>query len=269
MGNQRRAAHRHGPRRDVVIAYCRPDSVDGFFHDACWNLALYDRDHGNRIHGTIGYESGPRLGAARCATVRAFLLTDAQWLCWFDTDMVPGDDFLDRIMEHAHADDRPIVGGLCFAGGRTKLAPTIYVIGKDDGGPLASETILSYPVDQLIEVGGTGSACVVIHRSVFEKIEVMMPEGHPLPWYQDVVIDNKDWGEDLVFCLRARAAGASIWIHTGIQVGHRKKWTMDERAFISYAAKLDAMAGGPKAYTADTLPPIELAPDIIPDGLLA
>lgn len=253
----------------MILAYCRPDSVDGFFHDSMLNLLLHDRDHGNRVHGTIGYESGPRLGASRCATVRAFLLTDAKWLCWLDTDMVPAKDFVDQIMRHTDPDERPIVGGLCFAGGRTKIAPTIYVIGTNSDNKLESETVLSYPPDQLIEVGGTGSACVVIHRSVFEKIEVRMGAEHPLPWYQDVVIDNKDWGEDLVFCLRARAVGARIWIHTGIKVGHRKKWTMDERAFISYAAKLDAMAEGPKQYTADTLPHIELAPEIIPEGIMA
>lgn len=268
MANPRRAQLRHGPKRDVVIAYCRPDSVDGFFHDSMLNLLLHDRDHGNRVHGTIGYESGPRLGAARCATVRAFLLTDAQWLCWLDTDMVPADNFLDEIMRHADPTDHPIVGGLCFAGGRTKLAPTIYTIGLTADGKYDSETILSYPPDTLIEVGGTGSACVVIHRSVFEKIETMMGPDHPLPWYQDVVVNNKDWGEDLVFCLRARAAGARIWIHTGIKVGHRKKWTMDERAFISYAAKLDTMQDGPVQYTADTLPPIEILPEIIPEGIL-
>lgn len=268
MSSPRRAQHRHGPKRDVVVAYCRPDHVDGFYHDSMFDLMLWDRDHGNRIHSRIGYESGPRLGPSRCATVRAFLLTDAKWLCWFDTDMVPAGDFIDRIMEHADPTDHPIVGGLCFAGGRTKLAPTIYVIGSEDG-KLDSETVLAYPPDQLIEVGGTGSACVIIHRSVFEKIEVKMGSDHPLPWYQDVVIDNKDWGEDLVFCLRARVVGARIWIHTGIKVGHRKKWTMDERAFVNYAAKLDAIQDGPAQYTADTLPPIEIVPEIIPEGVMA
>jgi hypothetical protein len=111
-------------------------------------------------------------------------------------------------------------------------------------------------------VGGTGSACLLIHRSVFENVAELMGPDHPLPWYQDVIIDNKDWGEDLIFCLRARATGASVWIHTGVKVGHRKSWTIDEGAFIKYAAQLDAAAEGPTVFTEETMPNVELVPDL-------
>ncbi len=266
MTSARRAARRHGPRgsQDVVIGYCRPETVDGSFFDAVTNLLLHDREHGAHVAATIGMESGPRIAKARCEVVRAFLEhTDAAWLCWLDTDMVPPPDMIERLLEHAEPATHPIVGGLCFAGGRTKIVPTIYVIHNDnDAQTIESETMLSYPDDMLIEVGGTGSACVLIHRTVFERIAEMMGADHPLPWYQDVIVDKKDWGEDLIFCLRARAADARVWIHTGVKVGHRKKWTIDERAFLSYAQRLDAAAGGPQMFNEETMPAIEILPEL-------
>jgi hypothetical protein len=247
----------------VVIGYCRPATVDGHFFDSVINLLLHDKENNQRIAASIGVESGPRIARARCDVVKAFLeQTDAEWLNWFDTDMVPTPTYLDELLEVADPVERPIVGALCFAGGRTKIVPTIYTIHHDDDGKLHSETILSYPADTLIEVGGTGSACVLIHRSVFEKVLAMMEPGHPLPWYQDVIVDGKDWGEDLVFCLRARAAGARVWIHTGVKVGHRKGWTLDEAAFANYARVLDDMVDGPTQFTEETLPTVGLVPDI-------
>lgn len=248
----------------MILAYCRSENVDGSYHDSVVNMLLHDRDHGNHVANTIAYETGPRLARARCEVVRRFLEdTDAPLLCWFDTDMVPPVDFLERIVPLIDPVERPIVGGLCFAGGRTKIVPTIYVISREEGEALHSETMLSYPSDRLIEVGGTGCACVVIHRSVFEKIAAFMPDDNPLPWYQDVVVEGKDWGEDLIFCLRGRAVGARVWIHTGVRVGHRKKWTIDERAFINYANRLDEAAGGPQQFTEATLPAIEILPELV------
>lgn len=274
MSNAARAARRHGPRsgQDVVIGYCRPETVDGSFFDAVSSLLLHDGQHGQHVAATIGVEGGPRIAKSRCEVVRRFLAfadenPTVQWLYWLDTDMVPPADIIDRSLEHADPVDHPIVGALCFAGGRTKIVPTIYVISNEnDDRNVESETMLSYPANTLIEVGGTGSACVMIHRSVFDKIGETMGTDHPLAWYQDVLIDGKDWGEDLVFCLRARAMGARIWIHTGIKVGHRKKWTIDERAFISYAQRLDAVAEGPQQFTEETMPVIEILPAI--DGAL-
>jgi hypothetical protein len=264
MSSPARAARRHGPRtrRDVVIGYCRPDMVDGAFFDAVSLMLFHDRDADQRILATIGVEGGPRLGRSRCEVVKTFLQTEAEWLCWLDTDMTPPADMIDRLLEHADPEHAPVVGALCFAGGRTKIVPTIYVIHNEDG-KLESETILSYPPNTLIEVGGTGSACLVIHRSVFERVLDLMGPDHPLPWYEDVIIENKDWGEDLVFCLRARAVGARVWIHTGVQVGHRKKWTIDERAFLSYAKKLDESVGGPVTFNAEDMPKIEILPEIV------
>lgn len=233
-------------------------------------LGLYDRDHEQRINAFIGVEAGPRIAAARNQVVRMFLeLPDKpEWFNWFDVDMVPPPDYLERLHAAADPETAPIVGALCFAGGRTKVVPTIYTIENTDG-KMQSETQLSYPADAVIEVGGTGSACLLIHRSVFENvlegITKVQPD-HPLPWYQDVLVDNKDWGEDLIFCLRARAAGARIWIDTGCKVGHRKMWTMDERAFVAYAGELDRLANEEHiVYNAESLPHVDIA-ELVPVG---
>lgn len=267
MSTPRRAAQRHGSRRrdNVVLGYCRPDYVDGFTFDSIAALLLHDGKNRGHIVDTVGVESGPRIASSRNQVVRRFLGMESrpEYLYWTDCDMVPPVDIIDRLMDDADPIEKPIVGALCFAGGRTKIVPTIYVIGHNDAGKLESETVLQYPANQLIEIGGTGSACLLIHRSVFERILANAEPDHPLPWYQDVIVDGKDWGEDLIFCLRARAAGARCWLNTGVKVGHRKKWTIDEAAFVRYAAQLDAVAGDSAIqFTDETMPNIEILPEL-------
>lgn len=240
MGEARIRAAR--PHRDVAIAYCRPEDVDGAFADALMLLLLWDSKHDRRVDATIGVEGGARVHLARNEIVRRFLAkTSCEWLMWFDADMVPPADCIDRLLEVADPEEKPIVGALCFAGGKLTIKPTIYEFKQDENGDLTSDCWLQYPANSLVECHGTGSACVLIHRSVFEAIEAEPSFGlSPHPWYQDQIICGQDWSEDLVFCLRAKTVGKKIWVHTGVQVGHRKKRVLDQEVFTDWVARAEA-----------------------------
>lgn len=239
----KRARNRIGPNRDVAIGYCRPDSVDGWFFDSLTTLLLYDREHDQRVEATIGGEGGPRVAATRNEVVRRFLKeTTCEWLWWVDCDMVLPPNALDMLLAQADPVEAPIVGGLCFAGGRTTIKPTIYQFRWEevDGvKQLHSDLALSYPDNACIEVGGTGAACLLTHRSVYEAIEAELPPS-PLPWFQDQVISGQDFGEDIVFCLRAKTVGKRTWVHTGVKVGHRKMHVLDQPMFIEFIRRLEA-----------------------------
>jgi len=105
------------------------NELDGVFAERLMDLQDYDWLHNRRIRKWIFIESGPRIAAARNRVVEQWLTDPAStWLWMLDTDMTFTPDTLDRLLDAADPVERPIVGGLCFAGGRDfRIAPTIYV----------------------------------------------------------------------------------------------------------------------------------------------
>lgn len=208
------------------------------FFDSVTTLMLWDSKHKNRIGALIGAEGGARVHLARNDIVRRFLETDCRWLMWFDADMVVPADTLDVLIAAAQEHKIDMLGGLCFSGGRKTIKPTIYRIFRNDEGKLRSECVIGYRSPALIEVDATGAACLLTHRSVYEAIAAEPRFGEtPHPWFQDQVIDGADFSEDIVFCLRAKAVGKKIGVHTGVKVGHRKKRELDEEVFQSWIAR--------------------------------
>jgi hypothetical protein len=101
----------------------------------------------------------------------------------------------------------------------------------------------AFAPNTLTRVGGTGSACILIHRSVFEKIEAE----HGRVWYQRV--PNTSTGqlisEDLSFCLRAGALGTPIYVHTGVPTTHFKPiWLGEDEYWRQRALASAAQAFG-------------------------
>ena len=196
---------------DVVVGYVSAGTVETEFHDSLLHLVL-ERGIGGRICA----KSGPRIASARNQVVRSFLdQTDKDWLWMVDTDMVFGPDTLQQLLDT----NREIVGALCY-GQSEQTEKTFPVIHRftDTGMRL----VKSPPKNKLIEVDATGAACLLIHRSVLEKMQANAD--NPLyPWFQEGrTLANLEVGEDVAFCLKAKEQGFSVWVHTGIKVGHKK-----------------------------------------------
>jgi hypothetical protein len=101
-------------------------------------------------------------------------------LWWVDADMGFEPDTLTRLLDAADPDARPVVGALCF--GLRKAAedpglnaytfecfPTLYR-WHHDGEHVGFAVMSDYPEDTLVEVGATGAACFVVHRTLLERI---------------------------------------------------------------------------------------------------
>jgi hypothetical protein len=199
----------------VAVAYVHSQEVAHSWHLSMLELFAYDMGNNGRVwqggwHAMRCATGG--LPEARNAAVAGFLEGDSEWLFWIDTDMGFRPDTVDRLMAAADPVERPIVGALCFAqrqgvpdgygGFVTAPASTIFDwldIGGDKG--FAGRT--RYPANQVVRCAGTGSAAILIHRSVFEAIRAE----HGPVWYDQAAIP-KDGGkqllsEDLSFCLRA------------------------------------------------------------------
>ncbi len=88
---------------------------------------------------------------------------------------------------------------------------------------------------------GTGSAFLIIHRSVLEQVKA---EYGP-SWYSPVFNSslNMTISEDLSFCTRAGALGIPVHIHTGVRTTHLKQVWLDERLYD----RLDKLGVEPSA----------------------
>lgn len=203
----------------VAVAYAHPGTVRAEFADSLFGLlARY------RVQSRICLGSGPRIATTRNKLVRHFLDdTSAEWLWMVDSDMTFAPDILTKLL----STNRKVVGGLCFARNNDgTVYPTLYRRG--DSGFLYRMD--SYRKDRLIEVEGTGAACLLIHREVLEKIGANHPE--PYRWFEDTHDRGREIGEDVEFCLRAKAAGYPVAVHTGIKLGHVKSFVVTEEHYV-------------------------------------
>lgn len=209
----------------VTAAWVHEDEISCSFFDSFLYLLAYDLQHEQRLArgGWISTRAagGYALCDARNDVVADFLKTGSDWLCWFDSDMGFAPDTIDRLMQPADVSERPIVGALCFGwitigrdglnGTRQVPVPTIY--DRNERGILAPR--LKYRPGELTRCDATGSACIVIHRSVFERLG---PGCYDREWAPD----GKLAGEDLSFCARAGAVGIPIYVDTSVPTSHAK-----------------------------------------------
>ena len=213
----------------VTVAYVHQNQVAYSWHHSMVELVGYDMANHARVlqGGYIGMRYGSDgLVQARNQAVIHFLADQhADWLFWIDTDMGFPADTVDRLLAAADPAERPMVGGLCFTqtekvddgmgGWRCHATPNVFDWANLDGGEMGFAVRWDYPPNTLVRVGGTGAACVLVHRSVFERLE----EAYGRAWYDRVpnTTTGQLLGEDLSFCLRAGTRNIPIYVHTGVR----------------------------------------------------
>lgn len=221
----------------VVIGYVHPVEVAVGFHHSLLMLMLRDQATSRRVANVLPRNASANITNARNGIVRDFLESDADWLWMVDADMVFEPDTLDRLLDAAHDRSHPIVGGLCYGVHDNRLFPTLYGLSEHDGVPCVVR-FDTFPKDQLFAVDATGAACVLVHRSVLERIgaERFNPA---YPWFQETVLPGTEAqvvGEDVTFCFRARALGFPVHVHTGIHVGHQKTYVLTHDMYLQQIA---------------------------------
>lgn len=209
------------------------------FHHSLMELVNYDMGHEGRVMrgGWCAIHAGTGgLVEARNMAVESFLKDRiGEWMFWIDTDMGFAPDVIDRLLEAADPVARPIVGALCYSlreedpdgmgGYRTRLTPTIYD-WMHEGDHKGFGVRWQYARNTLVQCNGTGSACILIHRSVFEKIEAKNGK----IWYSRITNPTTGHliGEDLSFCMRAGLCEVPVYVHTGVQASHAKtRWLIE------------------------------------------
>lgn len=209
------------PKVKVDIMYPCKDRVHVYFHQALTRMADFDRMSG---HGLLSAEhakfTGANISKARNELVQIFLKGDAEYALFLDTDMVPSEDMIARLLCSAAISGADVIGGLCVMEGASGPVPTIYQFGDFDRGEV-TRVLLDYPDNHVLQVAATGTACLLIKREVFETIAAAQPN-NPYPWFREDVINGNWISEDIMFCLQANAHGHPVFVDCTTPVGHAK-----------------------------------------------
>lgn len=258
----------------VVPAYLHNEHVSHSWHDSMRRLREYDLAHNQRVkpeplnmHCSTG-----QLVAVRNFGAQLFLdKTNHEWLWFVDTDMGFKPDTIDQLLEVADPVERPVVGALCFAlnyqgydgmgGMRVQTVPTLYRIGRDV--KTGHETFSfhgDYPPDTVMEVAATGAACLLIHRSVLQRIR----DKYGDHWFDQIVAPAGLVGEDFSFCLRVRSVGASVHVNTGVPTTHHKEFWLGEYEYARAIGAPDVLEEAAQAEASYVPPASEETAVIVP-----
>lgn len=257
--------------KDVAIAYLHRNLVAHSFMQSYLRWMLWDLQHDTRMALMMPNRAEHSADVGRNQVAEIFVDSDAEYLWWIDDDMGFAPDTLDRLLAEM-SEEVPIVGALCFkwqetdpdpgGGYRTVPLPTVYrwLPSEDEDTPPRFKAWMDYPRDQLVQVAGTGSACIVIHRSVYEAMAERRSEDPSFGQFYDRIrgSDGSLLGEDVSFCIRAASLGLPIHVHTGIGTNHLKNvWVSEEtyrQALI--VAQVDSESVEPEEQEQVADPPI-------------
>lgn len=225
----------------VAVAYLHPGEVSHSFHRSMRHYMTHDLLHNRRLYAFLEQECGTaRIADGRNSAVRQFLASQAEWMVFVDADMGFEPDAIDRLIDAADPDERPIVGGLCFAYRRGpsgplndpkfQPVPTIYQWYETDT-RVGMAPIYDYPKNTLMQVDATGGAFFAVHRRVLEEMsQSVFPGSHPTrPWFDETPYKDQVFSEDITFFRRAIALDFPVHVHTGIQTSHHKHTYLTEQ----------------------------------------
>lgn len=231
----------------VQVAYLHSDDVSYSFMDSMRRLEKFDREAFGRLDRTKGHINllcgSGQLVLKRNYAVKLFLDgTPHEWLWMVDTDMGFAPDTVERLIDAAHPVDRPVVGALCFTltdtaydgmgGLRVQLIPTVYRMGYTRDGHASFCHFGEYPPNTMIQVATTGAACILLHRSVLERVRAE----HGDHWFDQMYNEDGELvGEDFALCLRLGALGVPIFVHSGVQTTHKKSLWLSEEDYRQQA----------------------------------
>jgi hypothetical protein len=214
----------------VSIGSCDPGTVNGAF---AYRLIQLAQARSARLGPFVRVKGSGLLSKQRNRVVKQFLDgTKSDWLLLIDSDEQLTLEAFDKLLETAHDKERPVVAGLVFAGFGIEGAPypkPVPAIFQD--APEGFLPLYNYDKNSVFEIDAAGTGCLLIHRSVLEKMRETADknQGTDWCWFWDGPVDGNWIGEDLLFCRRIRALGFPIYVNTGAILPHQKSYWLDER----------------------------------------
>jgi hypothetical protein len=230
-------------RGTVAVGFLDPGHWSHCFGQSLIDLYLVDAHGSKRMvpHGKQLRDNAQAGGivAGRNSIATKFLDdTECEWLFMVDSDMGFAPDTVDRLIASADPVERPVVGGLCFSLRREKpgefygqkyiVVPTCFEYVDTDE-EVGFRSIIDYPSDSLLQVGGTGAACLLIHRSALLAIRDRIGDH----WFDHITHPGGTvFSEDLSFCVRLAMVDLPVYVDTSVRTTHDKHGVfLDEEEF--------------------------------------
>lgn len=202
---------------DTIIIGVLRERMSWWEHiDSVDSATYYLGEHG--IQWRKGHVYATYIHEGREAIADMFLKTNGTHLCFVDSDMVLPEKAIWTLYQH----DLPIVGGTYY---KRYGKPEVCVFDFEDGTLAKCQEVLDWinqnkaprvtpPVvwdypDSLMKCGVIGFGCLLIKRGVIEAI--------PKPRFG---IHGQNYGEDVLFCLKAQEQGYPIYADLNVQCGH-------------------------------------------------
>ena len=228
-------------REKITIGVCSPGQWHAMFATSMIDIARSQSQLGQ----LISLEGSGVISRLRNQVVATFLeKTTDDWLLQIDTDQIITVEHFKKLIAAADKDERPIVSGIVHAAWDTQNVypepvPCVFKIGEDTGLYAMHE----YPEDSIVEIDAAGTGCILIHRSVFEKMKEHQDktnEGDLWCFYRDMPINQAWVGEDIFFSIRVKAMGYKMYAHTGVQLPHKRSYWLTREHHKDYAKYVTA-----------------------------
>lgn len=224
---------------DVMVGYIDYGQWVPEFGESLVDFFLHDALGSRRVGGRCRVK-GPYIPENRTRLCREFLAGPCQWLWMLDIDLAFPPQILDALLDAAHPTDKPIVGALYFSSYESTPAGTWWPMWLERQGDQELCVVSKVELGAVRELSVAGTGCMVIHRSVIEKLAEVHAED-PWPWFGHDVRRNpvpSRAGEDVTFCSRARAAGFTVW-GLAVPLRHFKTISVGWDTFAAQFAKED------------------------------
>jgi len=194
------------------------------FHASCLRLLGYElaKPEKERLLAKMMHASGLYVGDNRMVLADKMLGGEANWLLQVDTDIEFRQELIEQMLTVAGTDKKIVAASVPLG----EAYPTCGFRWTGQPGVYESVPIGTAP----IEVDAIATACVLIHRDVFDAIAdrdgqcwfhsihlAKSPLGTPPRDFAYVVN-----GEDIAFSMRAKAAGFPIYCAHVPGLGHYK-----------------------------------------------
>jgi hypothetical protein len=164
---------------------------------------------------------GLPFGEARTQAAATLLQQDKQWLFFLDSDVLVPAETVMRFINYRV----PIISALypqrypTFNGVDLVYKPCIFNEGRDAQGNAVTADVGEFQFGQILEVAYAPSGCMLIHRSVYERL---LQNGIRdfYEWTMKPMSNPHGRSEDFDFCAKARSVGYKILVDTGVQATH-------------------------------------------------
>lgn len=188
--------------KKILIAVPSGDMVATGFASSLATLNKVGKCSISFICGSLIYDARNKLAAQALAM-------EADWVMWFDSDMVFDPTTLQRLLETAEKEDAHIVSGLYFRRSAPYTPVAFETFDIVDG--KSQFTDYKGELTGTHKLGGVGFGCVLVDAQVIfdcfaEYGTCFSPIGQV--------------GEDLSFCWRAKQLGYDTYLNCDIKCGH-------------------------------------------------